>query len=72
MKIEVRTIDENLTLVGYFNRNYINYVEVSKHYDGRIFWRVDNGSGYTISSLNRTKTEAIKEARKYIRSKRAE
>lgn len=69
MKIEVRTIDKDLTLVGYFNRNCVDYVEVSKHSDGRIFWRVDNESGYTVSSLNRTKAEAIKEARKYMKNR---
>ena len=68
--LEIRTINNELTLIGYFKKG--KWLEISKHYDytmsgnKKSFWRVDD-SCRTISSLNRTKAEAIKEARKWIK-----
>lgn len=63
-KLRTEVINSELTLIGYFEEG--KWLEVSKHNDGRTFWRVDN-SNYTISSLNRTKAEAMKDARKWIK-----
>ncbi len=63
-KLSIEVVNSELTLIGYFEEG--KWLEISKHNDGKIFWRVDNSS-YTVSSLNRTKAEAMKEARKWIR-----
>lgn len=75
MKIEIRRIDDNLTYVGYFTREYCEYVELIKCYDSdmmgkrKSFWRVDD-SWRTVSSLNRTKTQAIDFAKRYMKNKK--
>lgn len=71
MKLETRVINSELTLMGYFKEGFV--LELSKCYEysmgeKRTFWRIDN-NGYTVSTLNRTKAEAMKEARAYIRKK---
>ena len=68
--LEIRTINAELTMMGYFRKGL--WVEISKHTEYTIsgtkktFCRVDGAWG-TISTLNDTKAEAIKEARAYIR-----
>lgn len=62
MKIETMQ-DGNNTIIGYFREGKV--LDIIKCWDGRTFYRVDYNS-HTISSLNRTKAEALKEARKYI------
>ena len=68
--LEIKTINNELTMIGYFKKGL--WLEISKHYEttmggkARYFWRVDSACG-TISTLNRTKAEALKEAREYIR-----
>ncbi len=79
MKLEVKRINSELTYVGYWNysrnNSYIEYVEIVKCYDidfvgGRkVFYRVD-ASGRTVSTLNRTKAEAIAFAKRYMRLKK--
>ena len=69
--LEIKTINSELTIIGYFEKG--KWLEITKHYDYQMdgtrksFWRVDN-SNYTISSLNRTKAEALKEARRWIKN----
>ena len=68
--LEIKTINSELTLIGYFEKG--KWLEISKHYDytydgKKSFWRVDTAT-HTISSLNKTKAEAIKEARKWIKN----
>ena len=75
MKLEVRRINSELTYVGYWSRSYIEYVEIVKCYDTdftgkqKVFYRVDH-SGRTVSTLNRTKAEAITFAKRYMKFKK--
>lgn len=78
MKLEVKRMNSELTYVGYWNYgkdSYIEYVEIIKCYDtdmtGRqkIFYRIDH-SGRTVSTLNRTKAEAITYAKRFMKFKK--
>jgi hypothetical protein len=78
MKLEVKNMGD-ITLVGYWNysrnNSYIEYVEIVKCYDTdflgkqKVFYRVDH-SGRTVSTLNRTKAEAIKFSKRYMKFKK--
>ena len=75
MKLEVRKMSEDITYVGYFSKEYTEYVEVIRCWDRdftgelRKFYRVDF-SYRTVSTLNRTKAEALSYAKKYMRFKK--
>jgi hypothetical protein len=78
MKLEVKNMGD-ITLVGYWNysrnNSYIEYVEIVKCYDTdfagkqKVFYRVDF-SGRTVNTLNRTKSEAITFAKRFMKLKK--
>ena len=69
MKMQVINLDKETTLVGDIKVG--DTIELTKHTDYFMgkkssFWRVDY-KGVTISSLNRTKAEAISVAKKHFK-----
>ena len=68
--VETRVLNAEHTIIGDFKDG--KWLDVTKHYDidfngiEKSFWRVDTGSE-TISTLNRTKKEAMEDARKYLK-----
>lgn len=66
--IQTRILNSEHTIIGDLKKGI--FLDITKHYDyvmgkKRSFWRVDTGS-QTISSLNRTKTEALKKAKIWL------
>ena len=77
MKIQVKNIDKEYALVGYWERGYIEYAEVERCIDeegfykgllhGRkYYWEVKTEQG-VITTLETRKSEAIKKAKKYMK-----
>ena len=62
MKIETRKLGDD-TIIGYLREG--KWLDIVKCYDGKTFYRVDH-NGRTVSSIHRTKAEAMKSARNYI------
>jgi hypothetical protein len=75
MKLEVKRINSELTYVGYWSRTYCEYVEIVKCYDTdfagkqKVFYRCDF-SNRTFSTLNRTKADAIANAKRFMKFKK--
>lgn len=66
--IQIKTLNSEHTIIGDFKKGI--FLDITKRNDysmgkRKSFWRVDSGS-QTISSLNSTKAEAIKESRKWL------